>query len=934
MILSFLKTYKVGLSLVFLTWFIFFLPIISGQYVYFLDDLKIIYYPMETLYATFQHHWQLPLWANEFGFGQPLLAWGQLGFFTPVHLILRALYVPPLTLLQISVATYFLIGSMGMFVFFIRRNVHQAAAALGAVVFAYCGFNIGHLNHVNFYTSTMLLPLLLIALDALIAKSSFARATTLALVASAIAVSGQPQVIMYVYIIACIVGLAMYMGRPSIKPLIWTVYAGIVAFLISSFALLPLQEFIPQTERASGLPMQELFEFSYPPYDSITLVLPYFFGGHSDYSGPKGFQELAAYVGIIPLILAGFALSYWKSNKLERIAGIVLVAVGIILVLGRYSGVYIYLVENHFITSIGVVGRFVFFFDIGIVLLATLGLHDLLTRTKNTWQQQTLSFLYGYALPAILIVLPFWVYASLNQEAKEHFFSLFNTHVVSWWLIIGGIVAAALVLLTKPSSVPAKQIRIWILPALTAITLLCYGWDYNPRVLAKEAYTPSPFLQDLKDYKDETRFPARLYAAEHLPVTGNPKTEITLSDRIAPLFTVFQPLDIDRNHLSCLVIPLQADSAQKSEMNIMVRSGFEGTIWYQHIVSSEEVFKHTDQKICFPEIPQSERENLVLSFSSNEETNMKVFVSPSKNDESDAYFVRVQKPTSKQLALSKKNFSVQYAPEFPKTVDTESALMVRHIQALAGASSARWIGALSLRSYREFVDSFFANDSEAFDGDGVHALTRNKTLLDMVGVTHFTQLLEYGQTNDPMLTAGYELVKEADTGESLIRLYKNPQAYPKAFIVPQGQFIAADDEIRTLLRDKSFDPRSLVYISGPTPPLAIPSSPEPIHASTNILTYTDTRVDIETTSEKPAFLVVTDSTNNEWQTFVDNQPALQLKANTIFKAAQIPAGKHIVSFQYLSPATQRAKVLSSIGLVLVILGYAYNPLRNVKKKGK
>ncbi len=929
--LSFLKKYTVGIALIALTWLIFFSPILSGTSVYFLDDLKIIYYPIETLYANFQHHFQLPLWANEFGFGQPLLAWGQLGFFTPLHLLMRALFIPPLTLLQISVVAYFLIGSLGMFAFLIRRNIHQAAAALGAIVFAYCGFNIGHLNHVNFYTSTMLLPLLLIALDSLIQKTSFARATTLALVASAIAVSGQPQVILYVYIVAFIIGLAMYIHRPTVKSLSWTLYAGILAFFLSSFALLPLQEFLPQTERASGLPMQELFEFSYPPYDAITLIFPYFFGGHADYSGPKGFQELAAYVGIIPLMLAGFAISSYRSHKGERIAGIVLVAIGIILALGKYSGVYTYLVEHHFITSIGVVGRFVFFFDMGIVLLSCIGLHDLLSEKKIALQQTILSFVYACALPIIVIGVPFWVYISENAEAKDHFFSLFNTHVVTWWLIIAGILCTAFVVFLKPSFVPAQRLRIWILPSLVAMTLLHYGWNYNPRVPASQAHTPSPFIQDLATFKQETGLPARLYAAEHLPVTGNPGAQKTLSDFISPVFTVFQPLTISQNNLRCLIIPLQADSPKKTELTLMIRSGFDGTIWHQQTLSSEAVFKNTDQTICFSEIPRSEQEHLVLSLASSESTNMKVFVSPSKSDPSDVYFVRVQNPTPKQLERSRKDLSVLYSPEFPRTVDSESALMVRHIQALAGASSARWIGALSIRPYREFVDSFFANDSEAFDGDGVHALTRNKTLLDMSGITHFTQTLEYGQTNDPMLAAGYELVKEADTGESIIRLYKNPQAYPKAFIVPNGQFVAADDEIRTLLRSSEYNPLSLVYLSGSTPPVTELFSPLPLRASATITSYTDTRVDIETTSERAAYLVLTDSTSSQWQTFIDDAPALQLKANTIFKAAQIPAGKHIVSFRYISPAVQQSEILTILGLALVLIGYAYQPFRNRKK---
>lgn len=903
---EFLKKHIGGFAIVFLTWFIFFLPIVSGKYVYFLDDLKIIYYPLETLYAQFQYNWQLPLWANEFGFGQPLLAWGQLGFFTPLHIILRAFFVSPLALLQISVATYFLAGSIGMFLFLIQRNFNQYAAALGAIIFAYCGFSIGHLNHVNFYTSTMLLPYLLLSIQYLIQKQTAVRATTLALIAAAIALSGQPQVTLYVFIVATIIALGMSAQKPSIKILAWTLYAAILAFLLSAFAILPLKEFLPETERAAGLPYEELFEFSYPPLHSITLILPYFFGDHENYWGAKGFQELAAYTGIIPLILAGGALTHWKKHKAERITGLVLLLGGMVFALGKYSPLYTYLIEHHYITSIGVVGRFVFFFDMGVVLLAVVGLHDLTARRKL--------FFLGYMLPIVLIAIPLAIAIQVIPEIEERFQELWTYNNISWWLIGAGIVIVPLSAYFK---------KLWLVPILTASTLVFYGWDYNPKTPATQAFTVSPFTQELVAFREYTGYPARIYAAERLPITGNPQAEIKLSEPISPLFSVFQPISRERKKFDCIIVPIQADSPEITHLAITIRTGFDGTIWHSQQLSAEDAFKNPYQQVCFPEVLEQERENLMLSFSSSEETNMKVFTSSSKSDAANLYFVRVQNPTTKQLIASKKPLSVQYIPDFPRTEDSESALLMRHVQAVAGASSARWIGALSIRPYREFIDTFFANDSESFDGDGIHALNRNKKLVDFVGITHFAQSLTYGQTNDPMIDAGYDLVQEADTGESVIRLYSNPSTFPKAFLVPNAEFIAADDEIRHRLRNPNYDPASLVYISGPTPPQLLSTYESQLAGSVTITAYQQTRVIINVTTNHDAILVLADATTPQWQTFIDEKQSLQLKANTIFKAAQVPAGNHKVVFQYVSPAIEKAKKLTIFGLIIVIVGYWY-----------
>src|SRR3989344_3597317 len=73
---------KLAPTLLFLTWLVFFSRTLFLGQVYFLDDLKIIFYPLEYVYSQFQSAWQLPQWSPLFGFGQPLLAWGQLGFFS------------------------------------------------------------------------------------------------------------------------------------------------------------------------------------------------------------------------------------------------------------------------------------------------------------------------------------------------------------------------------------------------------------------------------------------------------------------------------------------------------------------------------------------------------------------------------------------------------------------------------------------------------------------------------------------------------------------------------------------------------------------------------------------------------------------------------------------------------------------------------------
>lgn len=78
--LSFLKNrHFFAILFLMVVWAVFFSRTLTGSSVFFLDDLKIIYYPLEHEYAQALSEWRLPQWSTSFGFGHPLIAWGQLG---------------------------------------------------------------------------------------------------------------------------------------------------------------------------------------------------------------------------------------------------------------------------------------------------------------------------------------------------------------------------------------------------------------------------------------------------------------------------------------------------------------------------------------------------------------------------------------------------------------------------------------------------------------------------------------------------------------------------------------------------------------------------------------------------------------------------------------------------------------------------------------
>ena len=935
-LLTFTRKNILGIAIILIAWLVFFSPLLFGGEVYFLDDLKIIFYPLEQIYAEFQSNWTLPEWSNLFGFGQPLIAWGQLGFFTPLHLLLRAFSVSPPILLQISVTVYLLIGAIGMFTLMRIRKFSTPASTIASALFTFSGFTIGHLNHVNFYTTTMLLPWLLLATHFLITKPTITKAILLTLIASATVMSGQAQVVLYTFIIATIISLAFFIQkhaeeikkiktewRKPARVIGLTLIAGLLAFGLSSTSILPLQEFIPQTERGEDGATTVLYEFSYPPHHAITLILPYFFGNHEQYWGAKGFQELAAFTGIIPLFLAGAALAFWRTKRAERVAGIILITSAILFALGKHSILYSYLIDNHILTSLNIPGRFVFFFDFGIALLAACSIDDIIEMTKTSSKKLRIAVVASGILFPVFLITPFVIYMQSNPGSYNRLAELASTSQTQWLVLIIGL----LILPTYFIALKFQKTTIavqYLLVIATTTTLIIYAYDYNPRVDANIAFKESPSANILREYKNQNDIPARLYSREVL-LRGGDNQSPKRTEPISPLFTVHQPMYVGQNGLKCIEIPLQSDEQDMTPITISIKESLEGDPIRSMEVTSENTSTLVNQDVCFEEIPNSADKTYIVTLSSEKESKIVSIYYPTQNEEYKAYFVRKQEPTEKELARSKKTAFVVIKPKYNNIMDNDAALMSRHLQAVADTSGARWIGALYIKEYREFIETFFANDTDPVDGDGIHAIKRHRKILDMTGVSHLMQALPKGLT-DTMPDENYNLIKRYDIGEAEIRTYENPQAFPKAFMVQNAIISPAADEIRYEMAQENFDPLKLVFISAKKPPEITQESTQDLDATATITKYEPTQVDVEVQTNEEAFLVVTDSTTEQWQTFIDGKPAKRLVANSVFKSAQVPKGTHTVSFRYESKAIKRAKALTITSLIIIIATLIGTPI--------
>lgn len=894
-------------------WLIFFSRTLFAQLVYFLDDLKIIYYPLESVYAYFQHANQLPLWSRYFGFGQPLLAWGQLGFFNPLHLLLRAFYLPPITLLQVSILAYFALGCIGMYVFLRQQKITAASASLGAFIFTYAGFHVGHLNHVNFYTATMLLPWLLLFLHHHVTRPGIRHTLFAALLAAAIAQSGQPQVVLYTFLLAALWFVPVIIkSKQPIRAFLFTLLLAMLSLSLAAPAILPLAEFLPITERAYGISRAEILEFSYPPTHAITLLFPYFYGDHNYYWGAKNFQELAAYTGIIPLLLIGSA--FFSRHRRLQIFGFSALLVGILFALGQYSPLYLWLVDSGVIKSLSIPGRFTLFFVVGVAILAPLGLDAL--RHLIGWKK-IIALLLSLTIISLLFT-PFVALLYSNQNIYQYFLSLWNFSQPEPFLILLGLFLFLLIFL-----LPMRRHKLlflpWTLSFVAVLTLIIYGWAYNPLTSVAVAYQPSPFTDELQSFYREHQSPPRIYRVDHPSISDRRRTE-----PISPLFTVIQPIIAPSLTLSCFTIPYQV--SDDFIAGSIVEASLSRELGSAPLASADidpGTLHGTQFTLCFKPVDTQPGEKILLRFSSKQDTGFHLIYQPSNFADQQAFIVRVANPTAVQLARSQKPIAILASPSTDQSADLSSLRLDRHINAAASASSANWIGALSIKTYRTFVASLLDDDIDPVHYDSQSIITDRRHFINLAGITHIVEQAITDTKYDYLSSAAFHLVSSVTYDNSALRLHANSAVLPKAWLVKQAIFSPVDDETISAMRQPNFSPLELVYVNGPTPPQIMSAADAiPLDSQVSITRYEDTIVDLAVTTNQLSWLVFNDSTTPAWHTYIDNQPAPYYTAFSLFKAAQVPAGQHTVSFRYESSATNLAIDLAAAALLIIIVLFA------------
>jgi hypothetical protein len=296
-------------------------------------DAFVYFYPQRVFLARSLLSGRIPLWDPYLFGGAPFLANPQTAVLYPPSWLfvlgpVQAVYAAQLVL-HAFLASFF--------TYLLARHafgVLPLAASVGGLAYAFGGFAVGQVGHLNQISAAAWLPAVLLAYDRFMVTR---RVYWLALGALALAMqllAGHPQ---ETYMTLMVLGIFGAVRAPwrSVPRLAWCAAGGasmcILGGALSAAQLLPTLELAPLSIRGDGVNWRDAVAGSLPAYLAVRALLPPFW-----ISVP--YTEYLGYVGVTPVALGLVAVMLGRWRPV--LFGVLVSFLGVFLALGENNDLY------------------------------------------------------------------------------------------------------------------------------------------------------------------------------------------------------------------------------------------------------------------------------------------------------------------------------------------------------------------------------------------------------------------------------------------------------------------------------------------------------------------------------------------------------------------------------------------------------------------
>lgn len=371
-------------------------------------DAFVYFYPQRAYLAQSLLSGRIPLWDPQLFLGVPFLANPQSGVLYPPSWLfvfgpVQSVYTAQLVL-HAFLAAYF--------TYLLARHAFGAlplAAGVGGLAYAFGGFAVGQVGHLNQISAAAWLPAVLLAYHQFVVTR---RVKWVALGALAIGLqllAGHPQETYMTLIVLAIFGLVTAPWRTR-----WLVACAVggaamcaLGACVAAAQLLPTLELTPLSIRGGGVNWADAVAGSLPSYLAVRALFPPYWIG-------VPYTEYLGYVGVSAVALG--LLSVLAGRARAVLFGAALAFLGIFLALGENNGFYsVVFTSVPQFDTFRVPARWLLLWEFGAAILAAAGADwigrgsRLYLRSRALWPRMVL-------LVAIVVVGLAW-----QRDAGEPF---------------------------------------------------------------------------------------------------------------------------------------------------------------------------------------------------------------------------------------------------------------------------------------------------------------------------------------------------------------------------------------------------------------------------------------------------------------------------------------------------------------------------------
>ena len=860
------------------------------------------------------------LWTDALYGGFPVAADPQAATWYPIALIFRL--IPDSW--NVYVISAYLLASCFTYGYVFTITKSRLGASAAGIIYGMSGFMMAHLGHTNMIHAVCWMPLSIWALEKLRAQKTRFWSLVLIISFTCTILAGHAQTSLYSMGLSTIYALTMgrnaSIGRGKYYQLFfWLIFLSIG---LSSILIIPTFELSKLSVR-SHINFQEFNSFSLPFSEISQLLFPYIFGGKpaiiysTPYFGSWGLTETTGYVGLLTILLATIGFISYRQKKIAKF-WLIVALVTLVLTLGDATFLSWLTYQIPLYNKFRGLARHFIEMTLAVSVLAGMGISAIQNHLlgKDSLKKVILGFTGIFTIGLTFIFLSFNRFKNLIQSKYGQFDSE-NFTLIPWQNLAVGIpiiifIFAIITLFYWSKSPQSKVLQVFTILVLL-LDLSSFGWFYEWQYSSpskKEIIATDSTLkyQQILNKEQQRILTVRGVSAEREQIPPNLSRlwKVPNASGYNPLILkrISKLLDMggdgivsgfgwinSNNHNLDIMSVRYVFIPKKNEPKLM--SDPQDFRWLQEdlgisLGSGCGIEKPKTLKLQVSEPINADAIGIVSSLS----------CSGSVPDNSDILSISVKDSqlNTAELTLKAGRDTSEWAYDCSNVLP-----YIKHSKAKVFESFETERGSSIKCEGHKYVSILPLNHLNNIKNINLDYQDQSGTSIDIQKIslinTKTKEVYPIGEASS-LLTDESRWHKFEELNNTII--YENKKAMPRIWLVPEVVTLTAEEVLKAIKTSElpgmgDYNPSQLALIEDS---FNFKVDDFDRNYTVKILNQTDTRIEIQTHSNSPAFLILSDVYYPGWKASIDGKKTRVFQTNYISRGIALPQGDRLVKFEF------------------------------------